>query len=732
MRQRNLILFVVFTFIIMMGWARLGEYLYPRPRRVLLPYPPLWSALPSQLQAVAAGTNPTVGGAAAVATQVAIASWSAEKQEAPVAAAKPEPPKPQAPALVEKPLPKQPPVKREEIALGSDSGDSRFNAQVVLTTWGAGVRMLVLNKFPEADRFGRPAAPPRPMTLIPRTTDEPSNLMYHYDRPDAPDRPRGLLGESEWKLVSKKNGPNDPVHEAVLQMRLPALDVTITKTYTLEPGTYHIGLSIALERSKSRKDPLPFRYQLGGAHNIPIEGLWYTTTYRNAFIGMVDNHGAIWRSFEPSQQVGFQQGGNEVRKTEDKLVRYAGVGNQYFASVIVVDDQQPPNTPQDFIAWARATVEGQHNVERPFLDDITARMVSELLTLKPGVPIVHKYLLYNGPVKVRLLGHMDGAKAIDRKLVERYETGLGLYSLTDMGRMGWWSDLLIACTNLMHGLLYYLHGYIMPFSYGLCIILLTLIVRGTMFPVSRRQALASAKMQAKMAELQPEFKKLEEKYKNDPTRLRQEKMELQLKRGVNPLAMMGSCWMMLAQLPIFLGLYYALQESIHFRLAPFLWIKNLAAPDMLIWWTEKIPFISEPQNLGSPIYLGPYFNLLPVIAVAFMWIQQKVMTPPPTDEQQEMQQKVMKWMTVFMGVMFYKVAAGLCLYFIASSAWGLAERKLFLPKPQAPGIAPATGDGRAEGPKKARKTRPVKQDGDGTGKKIKDLWEQVLKEARKK
>ena len=92
------------------------------------------------------------------------------------------------------------------------------------------------------------------------------------------------------------------------------------------------------------------------------------------------------------------------------------------------------------------------------------------------------------------------------------------------------------------------------------------------------------------------------------------------------------------------------------------------------------------------MYLGPFFNLLPIIAVTLMIIQQKMLTPPPTDEQQEMQQKIMKYMMVFFGLMFYKVAAGLCLYFIASSAWGFAERKLLpkkkpgeLPAPVAPG-----------------------------------------------
>ena len=68
-----------------------------------------------------------------------------------------------------------------------------------------------------------------------------------------------------------------------------------------------------------------------------------------------------------------------------------------------------------------------------------------------------------------------------------------------------------------------------------------------------------------------------------------------------------------------------------------------------------------------------------MIAVVFMMIQQMQTMPPPTDDQQAMQQKMLKFMSIFFGIMFYKVAAGLCMYFIASSLWGMAERKL-LPK----------------------------------------------------
>jgi len=70
-------------------------------------------------------------------------------------------------------------------------------------------------------------------------------------------------------------------------------------------------------------------------------------------------------------------------------------------------------------------------------------------------------------------------------------------------------------------------------------------------------------------------------------------------------------------------------------------------------------------------------------------VTQKMTMPAPTNEQGAMQQKMMKYMTVFMGLMFYKVASGLCLYFIASSLWGIAERKL-LPKPK-PADATAGG-----------------------------------------
>jgi YidC/Oxa1 family membrane protein insertase len=391
-------------------------------------------------------------------------------------------------------------------------------------------------------------------------------------------------------------------------------------------------------------------------------------------------------------------------------------------------------------------------------DDITVRVATEPIELKPGDKVTHRYLLYHGPVKPSLLAYLRGDRAVNPQLVDRYAETLGLNKMIDypsegiMGTIGRWtlfSPLVTFTTNLMHRLLGWL-SWVVPI-YGVCIILLTVMVRGLMFPLSRKQAIMSVKMQA----LAPEIKKLSEKYKDDHQALGRAQMELWRKHGVNPL---GSCWVLLLQMPIFMGLYYALQESIQFRLAPFVYIENLAAPDMLYRWGTGIPILSRAVDYGGLLYLGPYLNLLPIIAVALMMVQQKMMTPPPADEQQAMQQKMMKYMMIFFGLMFYKVAAGLCVYFIASSLWGFAERKL-LPKAKTgtpgaapepatdgkrseqittkPGAATAVTTARKPGRNKRKDRIKPKEEEPATGlsqmrQRLSDWWTDLLEKARKK
>jgi hypothetical protein len=135
--------------------------------------------------------------------------------------------------------------------------------------------------------------------------------------------------------------------------------------------------------------------------------------------------------------------------------------------------------------------------------------------------------------------------------------------------------------------------------------------------------------------------------------------------------------------------------------------------------------------MGSFFYLGPYFNLLPVVAVALMYFQMKVMQPPAADEQLAQQQKMTQYIMMPMfAFMFYKMPSGLCLYFIATTLWGMAERKL-LPKkkPGAAASGPAGGNGRPSrgGPRGRGKGEPEPPPG-----KLREWWERLLKEASKK
>jgi YidC/Oxa1 family membrane protein insertase len=238
-------------------------------------------------------------------------------------------------------------------------------------------------------------------------------------------------------------------------------------------------------------------------------------------------------------------------------------------------------------------------------------------------------------------------------------------------------------------------------NYGIAIIMLTVLVRGCMFPVSFKQTQNMARMQA----LKPELDRITEKYKTDMQKRSAATQELYRKNKINPL---GGCLPVVLQLPIFIGLYRSIMVDVELRQSPLFgdwtrWCSDLAAPDMLYNWSWLKPvmyfiifccmtpcslvgsgidiFIETRNNTtinnGEGIFgLGPYFNVLPIVTVVLFLVSMKMSMPEPTNEQGVMQQKMMKYMTGFMGLLFYKVASGLCLYFIASSLWGLGERRL--------------------------------------------------------
>jgi YidC/Oxa1 family membrane protein insertase len=721
-QNRRLILFMLFTFVLMSGytWVKF-RYFTPQTlsREQLLAIEPVLRLTPFAPTGnpLADSVDLGVRGVVNRANHFAYARADLEARREEVAKAKPAPP----------PAPKPAPLQL---------GGGDYHLQVTLTPRGAGVDRLILTHFPQADRYGLPEYVDKekktlkPLELIPEN-EVPSFVLYHYASPvDTEERPLDTLGVRDWPVTANNAGPDE--HTVAFATELPDQGVRITKTYTLKKKEYHIGLAVKVERLQDVKDKPGFRYQLAGGHGLPIEGEWYTTIFRNTVVGWAGK-GVIDRFLEDSATTSRSGGTDRIKRLPDMPIQYAATAIQYFVSAIVVDDQQPK---RDFIEFARGTVEKSADPQKPYLDDIAVRAISEELKLKPGDSVEHKYLLYHGPVKVRLLDQLGDEAGVSAELTKRYEETLHLNTLTDYGKWGFWTNAIVFFTNAIHALI----GILRPIVRldGICIILVTVFVRGLMFPLSRRQQATMARTQEQMAKVAPEVKKIKEKYKNDLVNQQQAMSELYRRHGINPAAGLGGCLMLFLQMPVFLGLYFALQESFFFRLERFLWIRNLTAPDMLIWWGENIPWISDPAAQGGLLYLGPYFNLLPVLAVTLMVIQQQMMTPPTSDEQMQQTQKMMKWMMIVMGLMFYKMPSGLCIYFIATTLWGFLERKLSkkkTPAADAAGGKPGTGDGQAtpngkpQGPRGRGKPRDKQPEAQPS--KFAEWWARVLKEASK-
>ena len=246
----------------------------------------------------------------------------------------------------------------------------------------------------------------------------------------------------------------------------------------------------------------------------------------------------------------------------------------------------------------------------------------------------------DGPTQQVAYGLYIGPK----KLAELRRIGHQLEGAVDLG---WFAFVARPLLELML-LLNKLTG-----NYGWSIILLTVGVRLAFYPINKRQALAMKAMQ----KIQPELKKIQEKFKDDRERLNREVMEVYRRHKVNPLA---GCLPMLLQLPVFLGLYNALMQSIELRHAPFVgWITDLSQPDRL--GNLAIPFVTPP---GVPV--------LTILMGASMVIQQKMM-PAAGDPAQ---QRMMMLMPVVFTVMFINFPSGLVLYWFASNVMSIGQQYL--------------------------------------------------------
>jgi YidC/Oxa1 family membrane protein insertase len=275
----------------------------------------------------------------------------------------------------------------------------------------------------------------------------------------------------------------------------------------------------------------------------------------------------------------------------------------------------------------------------------TVVIYSDRFTLGPREQAAYSYSLFIGPKKPTLLRDLAKETGSDLNTVLFYDSWFGWMRALKLG--------------LMHALnfLYSLVG-----SYGLAIVILTVLIRIVTHPIAHKGMKMQAKTMAEMRKIKPLLDEVNRKHKGDPAKKNQEMMKLYKEHGISPLAPLRGCLPMLLQIPIFFALYHLLNQAIDLRGAHFLWIEDLSRPDKLI---DLLPM---GLDFRIPIvgWHVTSVNLLPVLMGVSQFLMQKL-TPTPT--QDPSQKQMMLMFTIMFPVLLYNFPSGLFIYWLINNVW---------------------------------------------------------------
>jgi YidC/Oxa1 family membrane protein insertase len=223
-------------------------------------------------------------------------------------------------------------------------------------------------------------------------------------------------------------------------------------------------------------------------------------------------------------------------------------------------------------------------------------------------------------------------------------------------------------------------------NFGIAIILFTILIRLATYPLTAKQMKSSKAMQDMNND--PDWKKVQEKYKDDKEKLAQEQMKFYQEKGISPFA---SCLPTLVQFPLILGLYQSVIRTMAqtpmqmFELTKFVYKGDF-------WFnTDLLPLNSKFlwMNLGQPDRLMLDFlpfaiPIMAIIVAVTSYVQSRLITPPSSqpaaggqpDQTAQMSQMMSIYMPLFMGYLAYTLASGLALYFVVGNLVGIAQYAL--------------------------------------------------------
>jgi YidC/Oxa1 family membrane protein insertase len=385
----------------------------------------------------------------------------------------------------------------------------------------------------------------------------------------------------------------------------------------------------------------------------------------------------------------------QVQRDNGDRISWFGSTSRYFSLAIHAPLSGAPGAP----AGSKSAVGSVGEIRARLGDEHPAGMASGpvLFTyvyspsqrIEPGATGEWPLGAFAGPLDRSMLKGTEPYSALGM-------VGLILYQIG--GCCSWCTFAWLA--NVLVEFLALLHDYVV-FDWGLAIIVLVIVVRFLLHPITKKSQVSMTRFSKAMGEMKPELEALQKRFGDDPARMRQEQMRLYKEKGVSPAGCVGGLAPTFLQMPVWIALYAVLYLAYELRQQPAFFgvfqlaggwefLGDLSAPDH---------FISFGRTFDLYLFKVSGINLVPLLMGGVFWLQQKYMAPPTAmklSPEQEQQQKIMKIMTVVMfPLMLYAAPSGLTLYIMTSTLVGVFEsmqiRKFIAREDAKP--KPAQGDG---------------------------------------
>ena len=500
--------------------------------------------------------------------------------------------------------------------------------------------------------------------------------------------------------------------------------ITLRKTYSVRRGSYSVGIQLQAVNESGQEQVI--RVRQAGPTGVPREDVQGD---KRALVYAVKEEGNL-KIYRPGAAellklpVGLDKAKAPPHKKASDPIVWLGQTNKFFASLLyVLPEPAAATQPATTQATAPATAETPPKLVHDPLTFLEASL-AETPTSHTYAAAVHlgPYALPKAEPKTQTEPGKTYPVAVDmdlfagpkeRDLFEREPlyAQLAYRESMDVGSCCG-SFLAGPMSGLARGMMWLLVflGKHVTFNYGLAIIVLVLLVRAALHPLTKKSQVSMMGMQ----KLQPRMAEIREKYKDDKARQNQETMKLYKTAGFSPVL---GCLPMFLQMPIWVALWQGLQAAVELRHASFLpiWLTDLAGPDALFIWGN--PFTMTHWPMVGPLYA---LNLLPILLGIAMFLQQKLtpQTPPAvgarggSDQQAMMQKQMMYMMPVMMLLIFYNAPSGLTLYIMASTFGGIIEQMVIKKHIRQKQAAEAAAETKVSMPGKIfRSQRPKKPKG---------------------